>query len=239
MKKELWLRLKHYHFDNLVPPHLSDRVSSRFGGTDPSTHAFASKLARKLDWKPRFALQAIGEYKKFVLLGVTSDFAVTPSKVIDQVWHEHILFSRAYREFCRDVLERDFDHNPELVASDQQTDTFKAQFDATIAAYEREFGVPPPSEVWGTPKFRKDDKTKRRSHADGTLTSASTTDDSTPLYMQFDAGGGDSSSMAEFGGGGGFFGGGGGDSWVSDSSSSDSGSSSSCSSSCGGGGCSS
>ena len=27
-------------------------------------------------------------------------FGVTPSKVIDQVWHEHILFSRAYRDFC-------------------------------------------------------------------------------------------------------------------------------------------
>jgi hypothetical protein len=253
MKKELWLRLKGYHFDNLVPPHLSDRVSSMFGGVDASTHAFATKLARKLGWRNRFALHAIDEYKKFVFLGVTSDTGVTPPKIIDQVWHEHLLFSRAYREFCRDVLQRDFDHSPELVPLDEQTDVFKAQFEATLSRYEREFGVKPPAAIWGTPKFRDENAPKRLlvdSYTSDSFVWFS--DDSPALCSMFDAT--ECSTMAEFGGGGGFSGGGGDSSWGSDSptdsasssgdSGSDSGSSSSCgssgcSSSCGGGGCSS
>ena len=47
-KKDLWLRLKHYHFEHLVPPHLSDHVAACFGGPDAATRAFASKLQKKL-----------------------------------------------------------------------------------------------------------------------------------------------------------------------------------------------
>ena len=34
------------------------------------------------------SLRAIKEYKKFIYLGAAGDFIVTPSKIIDQVWHE-------------------------------------------------------------------------------------------------------------------------------------------------------
>jgi hypothetical protein len=153
MKQQLWLRLQEYHFDDLVPSNLTDHVAALFGGPDPSTRAFASKLARKLGWSPEFAARAIEEYKKYVYLGVTSDFSVTPSKVIDQVWHEHLLFSRPYRQFCGDVLRQDFDHHPELVPAAEQTGQFRAQYEATLARYEEEFGVAPPPDIWCTPKF--------------------------------------------------------------------------------------
>ena len=241
MKKELWLRLKHYHFDHLVPDHLLDRVTARFGGTDPSTKAFANKIARKLEWTTRFTLRAIDEYKKFVYLGVISEVNVTPPRIIDQVWHEHLLFSRGYREFCRDVLQRDFDHNPELLPSEEQTEVFHSQYDATLALYHREFGVIPPADFWGTPKFaRRDDDAAIVS----LLYATSDGGHDTPLCQCFEGAVG---SFAEFGGGGAFSGGGGESSWGDSSpdsstsdSSSDSGGScsggSSCSSSCGGGG---
>jgi hypothetical protein len=47
---------------------------------DASTKAFADKT-RKFQWKHRFALRAIREYKKFIYLGAISDFVVTPSKI--------------------------------------------------------------------------------------------------------------------------------------------------------------
>lgn len=249
-KKDLWLRLKRYHFDNLVPPHLMDHVTAVFGGTDPSTRAFASKLARKLGWKPAFALRAIEEYRKFVYLGVVSDFAVTPPKVIDQVWHEHLLFSRAYREFCTHVLGRHFDHNPELVPTDAQTGMFSAQYESTLNLYALEFNVEPPRDIWGTPKFsyalvpKAKKKAKKK---DEGYDSGSSGGDS-PLFLLFDGsdGHGSADGMSEFGGGGGFMGGGGGDSWGGSDSGPDSGSSggdsggdgggSGCSSGCGGGG---
>jgi hypothetical protein len=42
-KKDLWLRLKAYHFNHLVPPHLWIKVTAAFGGEDASTKAFADK----------------------------------------------------------------------------------------------------------------------------------------------------------------------------------------------------
>ena len=65
MKKELWLRLRQYQFEDVVPTQLWDRVTEAFGGADASTRAFASKIARKHNWSTRYALRAIDEYRKF------------------------------------------------------------------------------------------------------------------------------------------------------------------------------
>ena len=262
-EKELWLRLKRYHFDALVPAHLMDHVTAAFGGADASTKAFASKLARKLGWTTAFSIRAIGEYKKFVYLGVASEINVTPSRVIDQVWHEHLLFSRAYRGFCRDVLGREFDHHPELVPTADQTDVFQVQYAATLDLYFAEFNTLPPEDIWGTPKFSTSGvRNARRPPKQGGDGGSSSSNDDAPLYLLFSGNGnfgGDAhQSMPEFGGGGAFAGGGGGSAWSGDSTShahadaaatghsddagsGDSGDSggSGCSSSCGGGGCSS
>ena len=252
MKRELWLRLHRYRFDDLVPANLADRVATMFvGTTSASTHAFAAKLARKQGWTTPFALRAIAEYKKFVYLGMVADFSVTPPKVIDAVWHEHLLFSRAYREFCDDVLGRQFDHNPELIPDREQTEVFESQYASTLAFYRAEFNAAPPADIWGMPKFGRRNGAKapvpppRRGEATSAVVSSA---DDTPLYMLFESSvSGDTHSTGEFdfGGGGGFSGGGGGSDWSSDSSpdsgSSDGGDSgdgggSGCSSSCGGGG---
>jgi len=248
MKKQLWLRLKNYHFDELVPSQLKDHVRAIFGGPNASTQAFASKLSRKLSWTHTFALRAIEEYRKFVYLGVVSDFIVTPPKVIDQVWHEHLLFSRPYREFCRDVLERDFDHNPELVPSGEQTEAFHVQYASTLGLYRDEFNVMPPPDIWGTPKFATDDsrigmpRPAKRTRDDGMVYSGG----DAPLFMLFDGqgadGGGSHGTMPEFGGGGGFSGAGSGSNWGDtidsghggDSGAGDGGGGSGCSSGCGG-----
>lgn len=218
MKKELWLRLRNYHFEHLVPQHLFDHVASVFGKHDASTHAFAAKIARKHKWTTRQALRAIDEYKKFVYLGLVSDSPVTPPKIIDTVWHEHLLFSKGYREFCSDVLQRDFDHNPELVPQETQTDVFAAQYDATLALYNREFNMRPPRGIWGETKF---DEERRRAADEEVFVMTTSSYGDAALYESFDS---TTDSCPEFGGGGGFSGGGGGDDW-GDSGSSDSGSS--------------
>lgn len=258
MKKELWLRLQRYHFDHLVPAQLTDHVRAAFGGGDASTQAFASKVVRKLGWTRPFALRAIHEYKKFVYLGVVSDASVTPPKVIDQVWHEHLLFTRAYREFCRDVLGRDFDHNPELVQSKSQTELFQVQYAATLVLYYTEFHREPPADIWGTPKFKagpiadRPSPRKRQSGDGGSVGSDhSSSYESEPLHAFFGDGDVGASGSFHTGGGGGFSGGGSSGSWDDPSDhdggaghggDSDSGSDggdgggSGCSSSCGGGG---
>jgi hypothetical protein len=155
-KQELWTKLKQYHFDNIVPHNLWDDIASAFGGVNSSTKAFAAKIASKHKWDKSFALKAISEYKKFVYLGVVSNFHVTPSKIIDVVWHEHLLFTKAYREFCSHVIEYQFDHHPELLPVTEETGRFSAQYIDTLEFYRLEFGVVPPEEIWGNTKFDKE-----------------------------------------------------------------------------------
>src|SRR5260370_41391841 len=135
---------------------LTDQVGEMFGGNDASTKAFASKLSRKLGWTAEFAFRAIAEYKKYVYLGVISTGNVTPSKVIDQVWHEHQLFTKAYREFCSEVIDKEFDHTPELIPVPQQTQQFNQQYLDTLALYRAEFNMEPPADIWAVTKFDPD-----------------------------------------------------------------------------------
>lgn len=220
-KRDLWLRLNRYNFEHLVPSGLLDHITELFGGTGASTKAFADKLSRKLGWSNQFARRAIAEYKKFVYLGVTGDFTVTPSKVIDQVWHQHQLFNRAYREFCSAVLGRHFDHYPELVPNDNQTGVFQAQYLETLDLYRREFNMEPPEDIWSVPKF-KGKEVKRsgfESRKKGKDESFACTDSDTPLYMLFDGFTSENQTHQEFeGGGGGQYGGAGASSSWDDSS---------------------
>lgn len=154
-KQELWDRIKNYKFNNLVPHSTWADIIEVLGDKNASTRAFATKIMKK-HWLPRaFVFRAIEKYKKFVYLGVVSDFYVTPSKYIDLIWHEHILFSKAYREFCNEVIRYQFGHQPELVATQDQTELFAAQYIETIELYSKEFGMEPPENIWGVPKFNK------------------------------------------------------------------------------------
>ncbi len=241
-KKQLWQKLRAYHFDHLVPANLWQQVISSFGGTDAFTKAFAAKIARKHGWKRSFALKAISEYKKFVYLGVVSNFHVTPSKIIDVVWHEHLLFTRAYRQFCEEVIAYQFDHNPELIPMADETGRFNAQYLDTIDFYVSEFGFKPPTDIWGETKFDKE-KLKASNYSSRQKTmysfdSANSYYSDDPLVTYFGG-----SGTTDFGGGD-FGGGGAGGSW-SDGNASDPGSSGSdsggdssggCSGGCGGGG---
>ncbi len=55
--------------------------------------------------------------------------AITPStKLVDEMWHTFILFTQEYFDFCDAFLGRYIHHAP----------TPRSQYDATIAAYERD-----------------------------------------------------------------------------------------------------
>lgn len=221
-KKELWLKLRGYHFDHLVPANLWQKVSAAFGGPDAFSKAFAAKIARKHGWSNKFALKAISEYKKFVYLGVVSDFHVTPSKIIDVVWHEHILFTSAYRQFCDQVICYQFDHHPELMPIADETGRFNAQYEDTVEFYISEFGFVPPTDIWDETKFDKD-KLKEKNYSSREKTVYAVSDSSNTYYSDdslstyFDGAAG-----TEFGGGD--FGGGGASGDWSDGNTSDSGS---------------
>ncbi len=239
-KKQVWINLNQYHFNTLVPEHLWDHVVAFFGGDDAATKAFADKLSRKHNWQIDFAMLAVQEYKRFVFLGVTADFSVTPSKVIDTVWHEHILFTKGYSDFCNDVIGCAFNHYPELLPLEEQTAAYQKQYTRTLALYEHEFNSCPPDDIWGAPKFGRRYLSRRKKRV--TTVDDSYTYDDIPLYALFGSSdSGDGGTGFEGFGGGDSDGGGAGSDWGSDGDSSDGGDGGGdgdgggCSSGCGGG----
>ena len=234
-KRELWERIKNYKFNDLVPRSTLEDIIELLGGKNAPVRAFANKIMKKHRLPRAFTFRAIEEYKKFVYLGVISDFIVTPSKYIDLIWHEHLLFSKAYREFCNEVIHYQFDHQPELISSEDQTELFTVQYLETLDLYRKEFGMEPPDNIWGTPKFDKEridavPKSKRKSPDNAGVGGDWSFD--APLHTNYSEG----SLSNEFTGfdGGDFGGGGAGGDWGD--SSGDGGSCSSCSGGCGGGG---
>jgi hypothetical protein len=241
-KKELWERIKNYKFNHLVPKSAFEEIIGKLGGKNAPVRAFAHKIMKKHRLPRAFTFRAIEEYRKFVYLGVISDFVVTPSKYIDIIWHEHLLFSKAYREFCNEVIHYQFDHQPELMTSEDQTELYTEQYLETLDLYRKEFFMEPPENIWGVPKFDKNridtirPKSKKKNYDNSSVESGYLSDG--PLHINYAA----DSLSNEFSGfdGGDFGGGGAGGGWGDSSDSGgggDGGSScSSCSSGCGGGG---
>ena len=62
-KAALWLRLKRYHFEHLVPSHLRDPVMACFGGQDAATPSFASRLVTEAGWTTPQLRRAIVGYR--------------------------------------------------------------------------------------------------------------------------------------------------------------------------------
>lgn len=131
-------------------PHdeLWHRIAAYAIGPDDAALSFAARLARENRWSLAHAEHVIGEYKRFCYLAMTAGHPVTPSDSVDQVWHLHLTYSRDYwQTFCPQVLGADLHHGP-TVGGQAERERYYHQYAATLAAYERAFGEPPPAVIW-------------------------------------------------------------------------------------------
>jgi hypothetical protein len=127
----LWARLTAYELDD---------ERSRF--------PFSARLARENGWTKLYAKRAIEEYKRFVYLAMVSPGDVTPSDIVDQVWHLHLTYTRSYwNEMCKDLLGTPLHHGPTQGGSAEGL-RYSVQYEKTIALYEAEFGHLPPADLW-------------------------------------------------------------------------------------------
>ena len=109
---------------------------------------FTDRLARENGWSKAFAAGAVDEYKRFVYLAAVSTGQVTPSDIVDQVWHLHLTFTRSYwNDLCGSVLEKPLHHNPTKGGPAERA-RYRAQYAATLALYRREFGAAAPTAYW-------------------------------------------------------------------------------------------
>ncbi|GAA5525298.1 hypothetical protein Maes01_01864 [Microbulbifer aestuariivivens] len=85
------------------------------------------------------------EYRRFLTLKqMYPGVSLVPSKLVDQVWHAHILDTRAYREDCNTVFGRFIDHYPYFgIYGEDDQQALQDNFEQTIELYERHFGPYP------------------------------------------------------------------------------------------------
>ena len=90
--------------------------------------------------------EAESEYRKFLALSrAYPDDILRPSKIVDMLWHTHILYTRKYTDDCSTLVGRYLHHQPD-VADPAATKERAALRDRTLQLYENHFGKPP--EMW-------------------------------------------------------------------------------------------
>jgi hypothetical protein len=128
MNQELWDKILAYNFDD-----------------PPAEYGFSIRLANENYWTKSFTKKAILEYKKFMYLAATSEFMVSPSEIVDTVWHQHLIFTQSYQDFCN-ILGKYVQHLPST-HNKEDFEKFKQAKERTIKFYERDFG-PQPKDIW-------------------------------------------------------------------------------------------
>jgi hypothetical protein len=74
-----------------------------------------SKIMTKVKyWKPDIdQAEAEKQYRLFIYLcSIYDGFLVVPNEIVDEVWHNHILFTHDYLAFCNQIAGKFIHHNP-------------------------------------------------------------------------------------------------------------------------------
>lgn len=95
----------------------------------------------------------LAEYLRFLELKIrTSDWHATilsPSPIVDHVWHLHILDTVRYAEECKRLCGHVIDHNPDGASDGSDRD---ARYQRTLDHYQIVFRMTPHSEIWPKPQ---------------------------------------------------------------------------------------
>lgn len=128
MNEQLWNQIVDFDFDN-----------------PPAEYSFTLRLAKENHWTKNFTQRAILEYKKFMYLAATANAMVSPSEVVDIVWHQHLIFSQSYERFCQ-ILGKPIKHIPSTHDKKDFQKFEQAAF-RTKELYTQNFGEQPAS-IW-------------------------------------------------------------------------------------------
>lgn len=134
-RQELWRRIEQHDFEPDTPLN------------------FTRRLARDHGWSIDEARAAVDAYRRFCFLAIVSPTPVTPSEIVDEVWHQHLIYSRDYWSiWCGERLQAPLHHDPTPGGPEAQA-TYRRQYAETLALHERAFG-PPSAELWPATHLR-------------------------------------------------------------------------------------
>lgn len=126
---ELWERIERHNFEPV------QRLN------------FLGRLARDQNWTLIEARAAVEAYRRFCFLATVSSSPMTPSEAVDEVWHQHLIYSCDYWDiWCGQVLRKVLHHDPTPGGAEAQI-RYRWQYAQTLALHEQFFG-PPPAKLW-------------------------------------------------------------------------------------------
>jgi hypothetical protein len=89
------------------------------------------------------------EYRRFLALRLAyPEASIVPCKLVDEMWHQHILDTIAYREDCDVIFGRFMDHFPYFgMRGPQDEQDLADAYEETLECYRNAFGEPP-ADTW-------------------------------------------------------------------------------------------
>ena len=108
-----------------------------------------ARLVRLKNWSEEKATAGVNAYEQFLKLKVAlKDYKATklsPTPLIDEVWHLHVLDTQKYAndcvDFCGAVIHHDVDGDIDVIKREIRRN-------ATKVAYEMQYGKEPEGELW-------------------------------------------------------------------------------------------
>ena len=89
--------------------------------------------------------EILAEVLRFMQLVELSAERLTPSYKVDLAWHEFILFTKLYADFCNRHFDRFIHHYPGENEADNKNGFKKLHYH-----YNKYFGIKPNPKYWGT-----------------------------------------------------------------------------------------
>ena len=81
------------------------------------------------------------EYKRFLQLCLKYGISIVPNKIMDTVWHYHILDTRAYSNDCQNIFGNILHHFPYFgMGGEQDAENLVTEFHSTKDKYLTTFG---------------------------------------------------------------------------------------------------
>jgi len=100
------------------------------------------------NWTPDFTKRAIAEYRRFLFLCCISPGGAAPSQPVDEVWHQHLTYTRSYWvDLCQGVLGRELHHFPSAGGPAEDA-KHRQWYSDTLAFYRDIFDGEPPEDLW-------------------------------------------------------------------------------------------
>lgn len=113
--------------------------------------ALRERMQVKYGWSAEKTDEVFTEMKKFLYLCATNDGAMAPPEDIDEMWHNFILFTGDYAEFCKGEVGFFLHHQPLTQA--QRATSDGSMIGATLAAAKHAFGSDLPEKYWSFKKI--------------------------------------------------------------------------------------